>query len=241
MHPLRGYPSGHQGLAGPLRIHEPAGGTCVVAATGVTRAGKRVPPEWAREVRRLFAAPAPEAPAPSRKRPALRLLEPNPGDAAVFSPPDRLRWSPIPGVERYLLTLEALIDPVEQTWQPVQDLFLTEVTGTEFQVPAEVKWAPGALYRWHVQTGDEQSLAAGRFRILSESQREHLLAARRALGESRLLQAAIYRSFGLYDAALTDLRALRSIQPQQPALQRAVTNVEGDIRRQRGAAAESGY
>src|SRR5436309_15012182 len=47
MHPLRGYPSGHQGLAGPLRIHEPAGETCVVAPTGVIMAGKRVPPEWA--------------------------------------------------------------------------------------------------------------------------------------------------------------------------------------------------
>ena len=30
----------------------------------------------------------------------------------------------------------------------MRDLFLMEVTGTEFSVPAEVNWAPGAVYRW---------------------------------------------------------------------------------------------
>jgi hypothetical protein len=170
-------------------------------------------------VRRLFAAPAAEELAATPRRPALRLLEPNPGDAAVFSPPDYLRWSPIPGVERYLLTLEALTDPAEQTWHPVQDLFLIEVTGTAFSVPAKVHWAPGAVYRWRVQTGDGQTTSAGRFRILSETQREHLLAARQTLGKSRLLRAAIYRSYGLYDAALTELQY-----------------VQADIRHQRAAA-----
>jgi hypothetical protein len=204
----------------------------------VTIAGKRVPPEWARDTRRLFAAPAVAELTAPRQRPALRLLEPNPGDAAVLSPPDRLRWSPVPGVGRYLLTLEALTDPAEQTWHPVQDLFLMEVIGTEFSVPEKVHWAPGAVYRWRVETGDGQTTAAGRFRLLSESQRQHLLAARQALGYSRLLRAAIYRSYGLYDAALTELQSLRAPHPEQPALQWAVINVEADIRHQRAAAEE---
>jgi hypothetical protein len=210
----------------------------MIAPNGVTVAGQRVPPEWARDVRRLFAAPVAAEPAPSQKRPALRLLEPNPGDAAVFSPPDHLRWSPLRDVGRYLLTLEALTDPVEQTWHPVQDLFLVEVTGTEFTLPSTIQWAPGALYRWRVQTGDGQTTAAGRFRILSEAQQNNLLAARRTLGKSRLLRSAIYRSYGLYDAALTELQALRALHPDQPALHRAMLNVEANIRHQRAVAAE---
>jgi hypothetical protein len=210
----------------------------VIAPNGVTVAGKRVPPEWAREARRLFAAPTVEELAATPERPALRLLWPNPGDAALLSPPDHLRWSPIPSVERHLFTLETLTDPVEQTWHPVQDLFLVEVTGAQFSVPAKVHWVPGALYRWRVQTGDGETTAAGRFRILSELQRQHLLAARQTWGNSRLLRAAIYRSYGLYDAALTELQALRTLHPVQPALQRAIINVEADIRHQRAVATE---
>jgi hypothetical protein len=208
----------------------------MVAASGVTLGGKRVPPDWAREVRRLFVPPAPGDPPPTTERPALRLLEPDPGNAAVFDPPAVLRWSAVPGVKRYQLSLEALTDPVEPRWQPVQDLFMLDVTGTRFEVPAGVNWASGAVYRWRVQTGDGSAVAGGRFRILSAAQRERLLAARRMAGNSHLVRAAIYHSFGLYDAALDELRALRRAQPQQPVLQRAVLNVQADIRRQRVAA-----
>ena len=225
-------------LTGPIRVQEPSGLIGVISPRGVSLGAKRVPSEWAREVRRLLAAP--EATATALDRPALQLLEPDPGDAVVFSPPRRLRWSSVPGVGRYLLTLEALTDPVEQIWHPVRDLFLMEVTGTEFSVPAEVNWAPGAVYRWRVQTGDDRAAAVGRFRVLSEAQRTRLLAARRELGESRLLRAAIYHSFGLNDAALTELRILRSRQPENPALQRAAMNVQADIRRHRAAAEQAG-
>jgi hypothetical protein len=222
---------------GPIRIHEPAGAIDVIAPNGVTVAGKRIPAPWARAVRRLFAAPAVTDFSPSQKRPTLRLLEPNPGDAAVFNPPDRLRWAPAPGVGRYLLTVEALTDPAERVWAPVQDLLQFEVSGTEFLVPPRVHWASGALYRWRVQTGDEQTSAAGRFRVLSTRQRERLLAARQWLAPSWLLRAAIDRSYGLYNAALADLLALRPLQPHQPALRRAILNVEVDIRRQRAVGA----
>lgn len=223
--------------AGPVRIHEPSGAVGVIAPQGVSIGARRVPSEWAREVRRLMVPPASGMDAPA-ERPALRLLEPDPGDAAVFDPPERLRWSPVPGVDRYMLTLELLTDPAEQLWHPVRDLFLVEVSGTEFSLPADMKWAPGALYRWRVQTSDGRATAAGRFRVLSEAQRARLLGARRDFGGSRLLRAAIYRSFGLNDAALTELRSLRSLQPENPALQRAAMIVQADIRRQRAAAGE---
>ena len=106
---------------------------------------------------------------------------------------------------------------------------------TEYSIPAELKWAPGAVYRWRVQTGDGRAAAAGRFRVLSDAQRARLLDARSDLGGSRLLRAAIYHSFGLNDAALTELRTLRSVQPGNPALQRATMLVQADIRRQRAA------
>lgn len=214
----------------PIRLHEPGGATVVVTRDGVVLDGERVPSEWAREARRLFAAaPPPEEVAPAR--PALRLLEPDPADASVLSPPLRLRWAPVLGSERYLLTLEVLTDPAQQVWYPVQDLFSVEVTGTEFAIPTDVHWVPGMLYRWRVETEDAKAFAVGRFRVLSEARRQRLLAAQDALGRSRMLRAAIYRAFGLYGEALTDLRALRAEQPQQPALRRAIANLEAEVHR----------
>jgi hypothetical protein len=223
---------------GPIRIHEPSGAIGVISPQGVSVGARRVPGEWAREVRRLLVVPPADEMDAATDPPALRLLKPNPGDAAVFSPPERLRWAPVPGAHHYLLTLEVLTDPAEQIWHPVRDLFLVGVNGTEFAVPAEVRWVPSDVYRWRVQTDDGRAAASGRFRVLSEAQRTRLLDARRDLGASRLLRAAIYHSFGLNDAALTELRALRSAQPANPALRRATLLVQADIRRQRAAAGD---
>lgn len=220
----------------PIWIREPSGALWRVAPNGVVLAGRRVPPEWAREVRRLFLSLEAPVPPPARARPALRLLAPDPGDAAVFDPPVLLRWSALPGIERYQLSVEALTDPVEHRWSLVQDLSSREVTGAEFEVPTEMRWAPGAVYRWRVQTADGRAAAAGRFRVLSEGQRERLQAARQSAGNSHLLRAVIYRSFGLYDAALTELQALRGSQREALSLQPAILQLQADIRRQRAAA-----
>jgi hypothetical protein len=116
------------------------------------------------------------------------------------------------------------------------DLLAVEVAGTEFPIPEGVEWTPGGLYRWRVETADGQYQAAGRFRLLSDRQREQFQQARDALGSSGLMRAAIYRSFGFYGAALTELRALRDAEPGNRALHWAARNLEADIHRHRAGA-----
>jgi hypothetical protein len=136
----------------------------------------------------------------------------------VLIPPQRLRWAAVRGVGRYYVSLEVLTAPEEGIWHPVHDIFSLEVLGTQFELPGEIGWLPGGLYRWRVETGDGQAEAAGRFRILSERQQVKLRGAREALGRSHLVSAAIYRSFGLYSEALAELRPLHAAEPQQPWL-----------------------
>ncbi len=224
-------PAPSSSAPGPLRIVEPGGVVCKLSPAGVTVGARRAPAEWAREARRLFAPPSPAPAAPDR--PLLRLLAPDPGDTTVDSPPTRLLWAPVPGVERYVLTLEALTNPEEQVWQPVRDLFSVEVPGTEYALPADLEWTPGRLYRWRVEAGDDQGRAQGRFRVLSTRQREQMEAARRLFGTSHLLRAAIYRFYGFHDAALTEVQALQGAQPNDPALRRAELNLQADQRRGR--------
>jgi hypothetical protein len=220
----------------PLRIAEPGGAVCVVSRQWVALNGERVPADWAREVRRLFAPPPP--PEPPEERPALRLLSPDSADAAVVAPPIRLRWSPVPGVQQYVLTLELLTHAGEETWRAINGLFAVPVTSTEFSLPDDMEWSPNGHYRWRVETSDGQSVAVGRFRLLTEPQRARLQAARGAMGHSRLMRAAIYRSFGFYGYALTELRALRAANPARPELLRAVRNAEADVHRHRAASTE---
>jgi hypothetical protein len=220
-----------------LRILEPGGALWEIGPGGVTLDQRRLPGEWAREARRLFAPP----PAPPELPPAsseLRLLAPDPTDTGLLSPPLQLRWSAAPGVERYLLTVEALTNPVDKVWQPVHDLFSVEVTGTEYSLPEGIEWRPGVLYRWRVESQDGRLSGAGFFRMLSDRQREQLREARESLGHSQLMRAAIDRAFGFYGAALSEARELQAARPEQPALRRAVRNLEADIHRQRAAAAE---
>jgi hypothetical protein len=214
-------------------VAEPGGAVCLITLDDVTLDGERVPAEWAREARRLFAPIAePVEPAPPT---SLRLLSPDPADAALSGPPRQLRWSAVRGVSRYRLTLEVLTDATDQIWHPVGDLFAVEVDGTRFELPTALSWAPGALYRWRVETEDGEKIASARFHLLSESQREVLESARQRWGKSRLLVASVYRAFGCYATALDEVRALSARKPGDPLLRRAVLNLEADVRRQRAA------
>ncbi|BCW96222.1 MAG: hypothetical protein WHS44_04140 [Fimbriimonadales bacterium] len=198
-----------------LWVGSPAGSVALRQENGVWYEGATRLPEWASAAAAAFASP-PDALTRDERPPAeraVRLLSPNPANAALESLTPVFRWQAVPDAVRYRARLER-IDTGETAPLVVED--------TIARLAPDATLAPGARYRLTLE-----ALAAGEvageglrgvyeFRTLTPDEQARLAWARANRQHAPRTCVALLYQLGFYADALEILDAL----PDDPMTQK---------------------
>ena len=161
----------------------------------------------------------PQGPPGAVRLRATEIAGLRPDHAVIAREPVTFAFQPVKGASRYAVEIEDSQGRV---------VMRREVAATELTVAAGTL-APGAAYRWTVQTLDRAGGAArgaSDFTTLSEEDGRQRDALRQSVASSgggqEALLAEVDRRLGLYPEALRGFRAALAGQPTDPAIRRAV-------------------
>lgn len=184
-------------------------------------------PGWAFAAATQFSTP-PELPTRTEQtlQPAIRLLRPDPANAALENLTPEFRWTPVPDAVRYRAWLERGDGQLR--------INLT-VKGASATLPQNEPLKAGVLYRLTIE-----ALAAGElagdglrttyeFRTLTPDEQAQLRWARQNRAQAPRASAVIFYQLGLYTDALDTLNTL----PNEPIIEqwRAIIQAQLNTRR----------
>jgi hypothetical protein len=161
--------------------------------------------------------------APEAAAGPVRLLHPDPADVAVPAPPIVLAWSG-PLHSSYVVTME---ERTPLGWKPHAG-FPRTVHGLSTSVSSCVA---GRTYRWRVHLeGGVATTGWAEIRVLDERARSLLRVARQEYGPNSVVFGAVCASQGLFSQAERALSYQLGLQPDDPALRRAVAALRARLR-----------